>query len=137
MVGLTAHSLIAVLARAFYAHQDTATPVLAAIVAVVVDIAVAVALVGPARAWSAWRSRSPRGAGSRPSCSASCSGAAIPGLGLGAVVRVMAVTAVVAAFGAAAAFAVQELLAGAWGADPFPAAGARPSRPGHAWPGVS
>ena len=31
LVGLTAHSLIAVLARAFYALQDTATPVVAAL----------------------------------------------------------------------------------------------------------
>ena len=47
LLGLTAHSLIAVLARAFYARQDTLTPVLAALVAVAVDIAFAVALVGP------------------------------------------------------------------------------------------
>ena len=47
LLGLTAHSLIAVLARAFYARQDTLTPVLAALVAVAVDIAFAVVLVGP------------------------------------------------------------------------------------------
>ena len=29
LVGLTAHALIAVLARAFYARQDTVTPVVA------------------------------------------------------------------------------------------------------------
>ena len=34
MLGLTAHSLIAVVARAFYALQDTATPVAAALLAV-------------------------------------------------------------------------------------------------------
>jgi putative peptidoglycan lipid II flippase len=47
MVGLTAHSVIAVLARAFYALQDTATPVMAGIISVAVNIAVGVVLVGP------------------------------------------------------------------------------------------
>jgi putative peptidoglycan lipid II flippase len=47
LVGLAAHSLIAVLARAFYARQDTLTPVLAAVGAVVVNVTLAVVLVGP------------------------------------------------------------------------------------------
>ncbi len=47
LLGLTAHSLIAVLARAFYALQDTRTPVAAALVAVVVNIVVANVLIGP------------------------------------------------------------------------------------------
>jgi len=47
LVGLTAHSLIAVLARAFYALQDTRTPVAAALVAVVVNVVAANALSGP------------------------------------------------------------------------------------------
>ncbi|MDQ3128464.1 MAG: murein biosynthesis integral membrane protein MurJ, partial [Chloroflexota bacterium] len=47
LVGLTAHALIAVLARAFYARQDTRTPVAAAIFAVVVNSTLAVVLVGP------------------------------------------------------------------------------------------
>jgi putative peptidoglycan lipid II flippase len=46
-IGLTAHALIAVLARAFYARQDTVTPVAAAIGAVVVNCTLAVVLVGP------------------------------------------------------------------------------------------
>jgi putative peptidoglycan lipid II flippase len=46
-VGLTAHALIAVLARGFYARQDTVTPVLAAIAAVVINCSLAVVLVGP------------------------------------------------------------------------------------------
>ena len=46
-VGLTAHAMIAVLARAFYARQDTATPVAAAIGAVIVNCSLAVVLVGP------------------------------------------------------------------------------------------
>jgi putative peptidoglycan lipid II flippase len=47
LIGLTAHSLIAVLARAFYARQDTRTPVGAAILAVVVNTTLAIALAGP------------------------------------------------------------------------------------------
>jgi putative peptidoglycan lipid II flippase len=46
-IGLVAHSLIAVLARASYAQQDTLTPVLAAIAAVVVNTTLAVVLVDP------------------------------------------------------------------------------------------
>jgi putative peptidoglycan lipid II flippase len=47
VTGLAAHALIAVLARAFYARQDTRTPVAAAILAVVVNTTLAIALVGP------------------------------------------------------------------------------------------
>ncbi len=47
LFGLAAHALIAVVARAFYARQDTLTPVLAAVGAVVVNTTLAVALVGP------------------------------------------------------------------------------------------
>ncbi len=47
LVGLAAHALIAVLARAFYARQDTRTPVAAAVLAVVVNTTVAGLLVGP------------------------------------------------------------------------------------------
>lgn len=47
LVGLAAHSLIAVLARAFYAGRDTRTPVLAATLAVAVNVSLGVALAGP------------------------------------------------------------------------------------------
>jgi putative peptidoglycan lipid II flippase len=47
LVGAPAHAMIAVLARAFYARQDTVTPVLAAIGAVVVNTTLAALLVGP------------------------------------------------------------------------------------------
>ena len=47
LAGLAAHSAIAVLARAFYARQDTRTPVIAAIVAVVVNCGLGVVFVGP------------------------------------------------------------------------------------------
>ena len=94
MIGLTAHALIAVLARAFYAHQDTATPVVAAVVAVVVNVVVAVALVGPlgvvglalAIAAGAWVETVMLAVLLRRR---------IPGLGLGEVARVMVVTAIV------------------------------------------
>jgi putative peptidoglycan lipid II flippase len=47
LVGAPAHALIAVLARAFYARQDTVTPVLAAVGAVIVNTSLAVVLVDP------------------------------------------------------------------------------------------
>jgi putative peptidoglycan lipid II flippase len=47
LIGLTAHSAIAVLARAFYARHDTRTPTVAAILAVVINCVLAIALVGP------------------------------------------------------------------------------------------
>jgi putative peptidoglycan lipid II flippase len=47
LVGLVAHALIAVLARGFYARQDTLTPVVVAVAAVVVTVTLATVLVGP------------------------------------------------------------------------------------------
>jgi putative peptidoglycan lipid II flippase len=47
LVGAPAHAVIAVLARAFYARQDTLTPVLAAVGAVVINTTLAAILVGP------------------------------------------------------------------------------------------
>jgi putative peptidoglycan lipid II flippase len=46
LLGLTAHSVIAVLTRAFYARQDTRTPTVAAVLAVVINTTLAIALVG-------------------------------------------------------------------------------------------
>ena len=46
LLGLTAHSAIGVLARAFYASSNTRIPVAAAVLAVFVNTSVAVALVG-------------------------------------------------------------------------------------------
>jgi putative peptidoglycan lipid II flippase len=46
VLGLTAHAMIAVLARAFYARQDTVTPVAAAVGAVAINCTLAVILVG-------------------------------------------------------------------------------------------
>lgn len=43
LFGLTAHALIAVLARSFYAAQDTRTPVAAALVSVAVNVAISLA----------------------------------------------------------------------------------------------
>jgi len=47
LLGLIAHSVIAVLARAFYARQDTLTPVLVALAVVGLDALLALGLVGP------------------------------------------------------------------------------------------
>jgi putative peptidoglycan lipid II flippase len=47
LIGLPAHAMIAVLARAFYARQDTVTPVVAAVGAVAINCTLAVLLVGP------------------------------------------------------------------------------------------
>ena len=46
LLGLGAHSIIAVLTRAFYARQDTRTPMVAAVLAVVINTTLAIALVG-------------------------------------------------------------------------------------------
>jgi putative peptidoglycan lipid II flippase len=116
LLGLTAHSLIAVLARAFYARQDTLTPVLAALVAVAVDIALAVALVGPygvvglaaAIAIGAWV---------ETVILAIILRRRVVGLGLGSVVRVGVVSTVLALLGAGAAYLVNSALVTAWGED--------------------
>ena len=47
LVGAPAHALIALLARAFYARQDTFTPVAAAVLAVAINSTLAIVLVGP------------------------------------------------------------------------------------------
>jgi putative peptidoglycan lipid II flippase len=119
LIGLCAHSVIAVLARAFYALKDTKTPVLAALGAVVANIVLANLLVGPfglnglagAIAISAWLETAVlvvllRGR--------------IPGYGPGVryVGGVLLRTLVVAAAGGLVAWLVQQALLGAWGEDP-------------------
>ena len=119
LLGLTAHSLIAVLARAFYALQDTKTPVAAALLAVVVNIVIANLLIAPlglnglagAIAIAAWletlalvvllRARTPA-----------------LGPGLGHLGVVMVKTLLAAAAGAAVAYGVETVLTGRWGVDP-------------------
>lgn len=117
LVGLPAHSLIAVLARAFYALQDTATPVAAAIAAVAAVIAVGVALVGPlglvglavAIAAGAWL---------ETLILVVLLARRQPGLGLDRVAAVLAKSAVASLPGAIAAWAVTGALVGLWGGDP-------------------
>ncbi|MEO5965809.1 MAG: lipid II flippase MurJ, partial [Candidatus Limnocylindrales bacterium] len=117
LVGLTAHSLIAVLARAFYAMQDTRTPVGAAIFAVAINIGAANLLVGPygiaglagAIALGAWIELIVLTALLRRR---------LPGLGLGSVVVVMAKATVVSIAGAGVAWLVAGALVGAWGEAP-------------------
>ena len=117
LVGLTAHSLIAVLARAFYALQDTATPVLAALIAVGVNIVVATVLVGPlgldglavAIATAAWL---------ETLALALLLKRRLPALALGHVTSVMIRTLIVAVVGGAVAWAVTRGLSTAFGTDP-------------------
>ncbi len=119
LFGLTAHSLIAVLARSFYALKDTATPVGAALLAVVANIVIANLLVGrlglnglaAAIAISAWLETMVlvvllvrRVPGLRP--------------GLGHVWLVMAKTGIVSLAGALVAYGVSQALIGAWGLAP-------------------
>jgi len=46
LIGLAGHSMIVVLARAFYSGQDTRTPVIAAVLSVVVNVVVSLTTVG-------------------------------------------------------------------------------------------
>ena len=116
MLGLTAHSLIAVLARAFYALQDTATPVVAGIVAVGINIVVGVTLVGPlglvglaiAIAVGAWL---------ETVALVVLLQRRLPHLRLGEVWLLMARSAIAAAPGAVVAWGVTAVLTSAWGAD--------------------
>jgi putative peptidoglycan lipid II flippase len=117
LVGLTAHSLIAVLARAFYAHQDTATPVGAALVAVVVNIVAGVALsgsfglagLGIAIALGAWI---------ETVILIVLLERRVAGLRLAEAWVVLAKSLVASALGAAAAYAVERVLVDAWGVEP-------------------
>jgi putative peptidoglycan lipid II flippase len=119
LVGLSAHSLITVLARAFYALQDTATPVGAALVAVVANIVIANALVGTlglnglaaAIAISAWL---------ETTVLVVLLARRVPGIrpGLGHVGVVMAKTLAVSIAGALVAYALDRALIDAWGESP-------------------
>jgi putative peptidoglycan lipid II flippase len=116
LVGLTAHSLIAVLARAFYALQDTRTPVAAALLAVATNIVAANVLVGPlglnglaaAIAVSAWI---------ETIALVVLLQRRMPALGLGVVWIVLAKSLAVAATGAVVALGIEQALTGAWGRD--------------------
>jgi putative peptidoglycan lipid II flippase len=117
LLGLTAHSMIAVLARAFYAMQDTATPVAAALFAVVVDIVVASVLVAPfgvrglaaAIAIGAWFELLTLAVLMRRR---------VPNLEFRHVLLVAGKTLVVSVAGGLAAWFVYSTLLGAWGEDP-------------------
>ena len=119
LIGLTAHALIAVLARAFYALKDTKTPVLAALGAVVANIILANLLIGPlglnglalAIALSAWLETVVLAVFMR---------GRVPGYGAGVgyVAGVMVRTLLVTLAGAAVAYGIEQALLGAWGEDP-------------------
>ena len=67
LLGLPAHALNVILARAFYSGKDTITPVSVAIASVGVNVVVSVAHRRPPRAWRAWHWASPSVPGSRRS----------------------------------------------------------------------
>ena len=116
MFGLVGHSLIAVLARAFYALQDTRTPVAAAIVAVVMDIVLALTLserfgmlgVAAAIALGAWVET-----GSWSSCSPA---GARPGAGARRPHRLLTIAATIPA--TIVAWFVEQALLDRWGTYP-------------------
>ncbi len=119
LIGLTAHALIAVLARAFYALKDTRTPVLAALGAVVANILLANILVRPlglnglalSIALSAWLETVALAIFLR---------GRVPGYGAGVgyVGGVMARTLLATLAGAAVGYGIEQTLLGAWGEDP-------------------
>ena len=117
MFGLVAHSLIAVLARAFYAVQDTRTPVAAAIVAVVLDIAFALAFserfgmpgVAAAIAIGAW---------AETVILVVLLARRVPALGLGSVGRVALLTIVATIPATIVAWLVEGALVDRWGTYP-------------------
>jgi putative peptidoglycan lipid II flippase len=120
LVGLTAHSLIAVLARAYYALKDTATPVAAALGAVIANIVLAGLLVGPlgldglaaAIAIAAWLELATLVVLLRRK--------RVPGYAAGVreVLWVMARTLVAVGLGGAVAYGVEQTLLSGWGEDP-------------------
>ena len=74
-IGLVGHIVVHVLTRAFYAMQDTRTPVAWAVIAVAINVPLMAVLVGPMGVEGlAWRSRSARSSRSS-ACSGSCIGA--------------------------------------------------------------
>jgi putative peptidoglycan lipid II flippase len=119
MLGLAAHSLIAVLARGFYALKDTRTPVAAALVAVVSNILIATWLVVPlglnglalAIAMSAWLEASLLTVLLLRRVPAMAPGMRHVGL-------VMAKSLLVTGAGGIAAWGAYQLLVDAWGVDP-------------------
>ncbi len=111
LFGLPAHAGIAVLARAFYARQDTRTPVVAAIVAVVINTGLGILFVGSlglpglaaAIAIAAWI---------EAALLLTLLGRHVPTFERAAVIRVLGESAVAAAVAAVAAIAVAGALAG-------------------------
>jgi putative peptidoglycan lipid II flippase len=117
LLALTSESMIAILARAFYAGRDTRTPVLAAIVAVALNVSLSILLAGPfglagiglaitVGSWAEatvlvlilWRLR--------------------PTFQPAGIIRAAGVAMVAALIATAAAFAVEQALDGVFGSEP-------------------
>ena len=116
MVGLTAHSMIAILARAFYAMQDTTTPLISAVAAVIVNVAVGVLLIGPF-GLAGLAASIAIGAWLEVAWLVVMLLRRTPGLGLGQLWRDIALTAVAAVPGVLTALALESAL-GAYGPAP-------------------
>jgi putative peptidoglycan lipid II flippase len=117
LLGLPAHSMIAVVARAFYALQDTATPVAAALVAVGVNIVLANALIGDLGV-NGLAAAIAIGAWIELTLLAALLTRRLHGAGMGHVLVVMARTLPAALAAGAVGWAVSEALLAAWGVDP-------------------
>ena len=117
LLGLVAESMIVVLARGFYAGHDTRTPVASAVLAVVINVALGFALVGPLGL---------AGLGIALAAGAWAEAAVLlilldrryAAVRLIEVVRVLVQCALAGAAAAVAAFAVLELLGSRLGAEP-------------------
>jgi putative peptidoglycan lipid II flippase len=117
LIGLTGHSLIAVLARAFYARQDTKTPVAAALVSVGLDIVLGL-LLAPTLGLPGVAAAIAIGAWVETAFLAVLLERRIHGLGLAAVARAFLITAAVTVVAAGGAWFVERTLIDAWGSAP-------------------
>jgi putative peptidoglycan lipid II flippase len=117
MLGLVGHSVIAVLARAFYALQDTRTPVIAALVSVGLDTVLALVLskpygmVGVAAAIAV-------GAWVETGILAVLLARRVPALDLAGVVRVLLLTIAVSVPAALVAWLLERTLVETWTESP-------------------
>jgi putative peptidoglycan lipid II flippase len=117
LIGLAAHSLIAVLARAFYAGKDTRTPVIAAVISVAVNVAVSLATFGTL-GLSGLALGIAVGAWVETTLLTVLLRQRMPGIALESVGRALAEFAMGALLAALAAVGVVRLTEGALGSDP-------------------
>jgi putative peptidoglycan lipid II flippase len=117
LIGLTGHSLIAVLARAFYARQDTRTPVAAALVSVALDIVLAL-LLAPILGLPGVAAAIAIGAWVETAILAVLLERRIHRLGLGGVARAFLTAALVTVVAVVVAWFAERTLVEGWGPAP-------------------